>query len=106
VLAQVRRGPEPAGVGHVVDARAGRLQRGARGVDALRVQPLQRRQPGLGGEAARERALGDVGVRGQLAHGQRLAQAPQRPLARRRQRPVALRHRAVDVLRLAAVAMG
>ncbi len=106
VLAQVRRRPETAALGDLVDARVAALERGAGGIHALGEQPAQDGQAGLGGEAAREGALRDVGVGGEAAHRQRLVQALECPGARRRQRAARLRgDRPVDVLGLAAVAM-
>src|SRR4051794_41191343 len=61
VLAQVRGGAQAVGGGDLVDARVGPLQGGASGVDALRRQPLQDAEAGLGLEAAGGRGLGGGG---------------------------------------------
>ena len=74
---------------------------------ALVVQPLERRGPGLGDEAAGEGARADRGAGGERGDVERLGQVLERPGAHRLERAVVVRRRQrpLDELGLAAVAV-
>ena len=107
VLAQRGGGAEAGAAGDLLDREVGVLEQAAGLEHALRVQPLQRRGPGLGHEPAGEGARADRRARRQRGDVERLGQVVERPGADRLERAVVVARRQgpLDELRLAAVAV-
>ena len=99
--------PNPERGRDLLDVEVGVLEQAPRLEHPLGVQPLERGGPGLGDEAAGERPRADRGAVGERGDVERLVEVVERPAPDLLERaaPVAGGQRALDELRLAALAM-
>jgi hypothetical protein len=78
---QVRRGPDPAGLGHVFDAEVGGFEQLFGVLEPMGGKPPLRRDPRLGQEAPRKRARCPAGLTRERGDGERLGEMLERPIA-------------------------